>query len=117
MPCVLKKQNGQAFIEAMALTPIIALGTFFLLAVFFNQLVSIAIDDAIETYFFCQIQKQKNCMSELNQNLKLLRLSRIQLREKNNPPLYEIMLSADTSYKYEIRRKRKMVFDRNLQIF
>lgn len=113
----LKNQNGQAMAEAVILSALIMAGSLFLTAVFLNQMVSIAVDDAIETYFFCHIQKQPNCKNNFVINLKKLRLDQIQIVEKNIPPNYEIKLTANTSLKYELLRSRKMFFNQNISLF
>lgn len=104
---VLKKENGQAMAEALILTSAIFIGTLFLLAIFFNQIISMAIDDSLETYFFCQIQKIKTCRIDLATDLKKLGLNHIQIFENNQPSdYYEIKLIANTSYNYEVYKKR-----------
>jgi len=108
---ILKKETGQALIEAVILISVIFVGTFFLIAVFYNQIISMAADELLETYFFCQIQKKQNCRSDLNNNLQYLRLYKIQIFENNYPPNYQISLSATTHYNYEIYKKRALQFE------
>jgi hypothetical protein len=113
----LQNQRGQAIAEAVLMSSLILTGTFFLLAVFMNQILSIAIDDALETYFYCQIQKKETCKNTLNTDLNTLYLKNIRLSEKNYPPYFEITLTAQTSFNYEFSKKRQLNFDREIHLF
>ncbi len=113
----LLSEKGQAMAEAMILSSVIFLGSFFLLAVFFNQIIAIVVDDSLEDYFFCQIQKKQSCKDHLQTQLKILRLQNIQLTELSLPPDFEITLTAQTSYNYEIHKQRKLHFNRDIDFF
>lgn len=112
----LENNKGQALIEATVLTTVFCSGLFFVLAVFHTQIVSIAVDDAIETYLFCQIQKNKFCKSSLEETLNNLKLKKIKTHEVNLNPIYEITVEADSNYHYKIYKKRQLQFDFDLQL-
>lgn len=106
-----KNNKGQALVEATVLTTVFCSGLFFVLAVFHTQIVSIAVDDAIETYFFCQIQKNKFCKNSLEDTLNNLKLKKIKTHEVILNTTYEITVEADTNYLYQIYKKRQLQFD------
>jgi hypothetical protein len=110
----LQNEKGQAMAEALMMSLFILTGSTFLLAVFINQMISIAVDDAMETYFFCQIQKKTQCYFQLDQNLNELHLVHIEISEKLSPPRYELQVRAKTQMKYKIDKRRQLFFDRNL---
>jgi hypothetical protein len=114
---IIVNNKGQALAEALMLSTFIFVGTFFLLAVFLNQITSIATDDALENYFFCHLQKKSTCRSDLNNSLNQLRLRNISITENIYPPNFEITLHANTSTKYEIYKKRKMQFEHKVRFF
>ncbi len=116
MRSLLKNNKGQALVEATMLATVFCSGLFFILAVFHTQIVSIAIDDAIETYFFCQIQKNKFCKSSLENTLNNLKLKKIKTHEVILNTTYEITVEADTNYYYQIYKKRQLQFDFDLRI-
>ncbi len=112
MPLPIENQRGQAMVEAVLMSSLILVSIFFLLAIFLNQIFSIAIDDALETYFYCQVQKKDNCKKMLSDDLHSLRLQNIHLTETVRPPHFEINLHAKTSYNYEFSKKRTLEYDR-----
>ncbi len=114
MRFVLQNNKGQALVEATMLATVFCSGLFFVLAVFHTQIVSIAVDDAIETYFFCQIQQNKFCKSSLEVTLNNLKLKKIKTHEVIINPNYEITIEADTNYHYQIYKKRQLQFDLQL---
>lgn len=116
MRSCLQNNKGQALIEATVLTTVFCSGLFFVLAVFHTQMVSIAVDDAIETYFFCQIQKNKFCKKSLEDTLNNLKLKKIKTHEDILNTTYEITVEADTNYRYQINKTRRLQFDFDLQI-
>lgn len=111
----LQNNKGQALVEAIFLTTVFCSGLFFVLAVFHTQMVSIAVDDAIETYFFCQIQKNKFCKNSLDNTLNNLKLKKIKTHEDILNTTYEITVEADTNYRYQINKTRRLQFDFDLQ--
>ncbi len=117
MPLPIENQRGQAMVEAVLMSSLILVSTFFLLAIFLNQIFSIAVDDALETYFYCQIQKKDNCKKMLSDDLHSLKLQNIRLTETVRPPHFEINLHAETSYNYEFSKKRKLEYDRAIDFF
>ena len=117
MPLPIENQRGQAMVEAVLMSSLILVSTFFLLAIFLNQIFSIAVDDALETYFYCQIQKKENCKKMLSDDLHSLRLKNIRLTETVQPPYFEINLHAETSYNYEFSKKRRLKYDREINFF
>ncbi len=105
----IQQKNGQALLEALAVLGLVLPCTLFLLLMFLNQMVSIAIDDAMETYFFCQLQKRNSCISELKTDLQNLRLRQIQIvRHQENKPRYLLEIKALTSYNFAIHFERKL---------
>lgn len=110
----LQVNSGQALPEALMLSIVVVTGSFCILAIIFNQIISIAVDDAIETYFYCQIQNNTNCIETLNSQLEFLHLKNIHLSENNHPPEYSILLRAETSYRYELHKQRQLHYENNI---
>lgn len=113
---ILNNNKGQALIEAVAISSVFLVGLVFLVAVFYNQMVFIAVDDAIETYFFCHIQKKQLCRSQLEARLRQLKINSIQIDESNNDKNFELTINAETNYNYEFHKKRQLYFDFKLEI-
>ncbi len=112
----LQNNHGQALIEATVLTTVFCMGFIFLLAVFHTQIVSVAVDDALENYFFCKIQKKNFCKNSLEDSLIHLKLINTKTYEVILNTDYEITIEVETNYHYQIYKQRRLRFDLDLQI-
>ncbi len=112
----LQNIRGQALVEATVLTSVFCVGFIFLLAVFHVQIVSVAVDDALEYYFFCKIQKKNFCKNLLEDSLNHLKLINTKTHEVILNKDYEITIEAETNYHYQIYKQRRLRFDFDLQI-
>ena len=75
-----------------------------------------AVDDAIETYFICQLQNKPNCISLLTNQLQKLRLTNIQIiRHQENKPHSLLELKALTSYSFNLHTERTFCHDLDIK--
>ncbi|MFA9214687.1 MAG: hypothetical protein ACEQSR_12710 [Candidatus Methylacidiphilales bacterium] len=115
---ILQQKKGQALLEAIATLGLMLPCSLFLLLFFLNQMVSIAVDDAIETYFVCQLQNKNDCILKLKTDLQKLRLSQIQIvRHQENKPRYLLEIKAITSYNFSIHFERKLCRSLDIKLF
>lgn len=116
MHLILKNNKGQALIETVFMACIFCSGLFFVLAVFQSQIISMAMDDAIETYFFCQLERKQFCKNDLEEHLRQIKLINFKTHEVISNQDYEITVEANTNYHYEITKKRRLRIDLDLAI-
>jgi len=86
----MKNQKGQALIEALGFLALILCGSFLLLAILYQSILEIAVDDQMESFLICRIQNKERCESDFDSNLKKLRILAIRKIPRHSQNRYSI---------------------------
>lgn len=106
--------KGQALIEASMILPLALLFFIYLFHVLMYLNVELAIDDALENYLLCEVQKKWDCQKDLKQDLVSLPMSDIQFKTYHRKNLYQIEFSGQVLRFFHIQKSREFKYETQL---
>lgn len=95
----MNNQKGQALIEALGFLTLTLCGSLLLLAVLYQSTLEIAVDDQLESFLICQIQGKSTCESDLQDNLRQLKITVLRQNTQNLQSRFSIEIEYELPMK------------------
>lgn len=107
----MKNNKGQAFIEALMISPLIVISTYLIIHAGLFLILNIALDDLLEQALVCELQKKTTCIQILEKEMKLLNLNEISIQHKTTDTYTSIILTATSALKRKITKQSELNLD------
>ena len=104
----MKNNKGQAFVEALMISPLIIISTYLIIRTGLFLILNIALDDLLEQALVCELQKKTNCIFNLEKEMKDLNFSEITIKHSTTDSYASIYLSATSGLKRKIIKQSEL---------
>lgn len=104
-------KKGQAFLEALILSPIILICTYLIVRSGFLFILNVSLDDLVEQALFCELQQKNNCMAYLEKETQNLGLKEISTSHSKTDSYASVYLKATSSLGHQLIKQSELRLD------
>lgn len=104
-------EKGQAIFESLLIMPLCILFFIYVVQVLLYFTIEIGIDQTMEDYLLCEVQKRNHCQTRFEKSLADLPLSQTSFNIKCIPPNYTLQLTTTVLKVFSIKKIHHLKYE------